>query len=147
MRGKVLQYDDIAARGLISGDDGRRYGFTRGDLQGDARMVVAGVEVDFEAEGENARAVFVASGATYGEKSKIAAALLAFFLGTFGVHKFYLGRTGAAVTMLVCGTIGWLLILPGLAMAVIAFVEFIIYLVKSDADFHRDYVVNKKGWF
>ncbi|RWS84834.1 hypothetical protein DN462_24860 [Citrobacter freundii] len=29
-----------------------------------------------------------------GEKSRIAAALLAFFLGGFGVHKFYLGKIG-----------------------------------------------------
>lgn len=137
----------MAARGLISGDDGKRYAFTRGDLQADARTVVPGVEVDFEADGENARAVFVSAGAVYGAKSKIAAALLALFLGPLGVHKFYLGRTGPGVIMLLCGTIGWLLVLPGLAMLVIAFVEFIIYLVKSDADFHREYVVNKKGWF
>jgi ribosomal protein L37E len=29
-----------------------------------------------------------------GEKSRIAAALLAFFLGGFGAHKFYLGKIG-----------------------------------------------------
>lgn len=148
MRGKVLQYDDVAASGLISGDDGKRYSFTRGDLQGDARMAVPGAEVDFQSEGEQARGVFVQVGSGgYGEKSKIAAALLAFFLGLFGVHKFYLGRTGAGVITLLCGKIGWLLVLPGLIMGVIVFIEFIIYLVKSDAEFHRDYVVNKKAWF
>lgn len=41
-------------------------------------------------------------------KSKIAAGLLAIFLGTFGVHNFYLGFTGKAVaqlliTILSCG--------------------------------------------
>lgn len=41
-------------------------------------------------------------------KSKIAAGLLGIFLGTFGVHNFYLGYTGKAVgqlllTVLTCG--------------------------------------------
>lgn len=41
-------------------------------------------------------------------KSKIAAGLLGIFLGTFGVHNFYLGYTGKAVgqlllTLLSCG--------------------------------------------
>jgi TM2 domain-containing membrane protein YozV len=33
-------------------------------------------------------------------KSKIAAGLLAIFLGVFGVHNFYLGRTGRGVAQL-----------------------------------------------
>lgn len=41
-------------------------------------------------------------------KSKIAAGLLGIFLGSFGVHNFYLGYTGKAVaqlliTVLTCG--------------------------------------------
>ena len=43
-----------------------------------------------------------------GGKSKIAAGLLGIFLGSFGVHNFYLGYTGKAVaqlliTILTCG--------------------------------------------
>ena len=42
------------------------------------------------------------------QKSKIAAGLLGIFLGSFGVHNFYLGNTGKAVaqlliTLLTCG--------------------------------------------
>lgn len=33
-------------------------------------------------------------------KSKLAAILLAIFLGAFGIHRFYLGHTGSAVAML-----------------------------------------------
>ncbi|MDO4864399.1 MAG: TM2 domain-containing protein [Ruminococcus sp.] len=40
-----------------------------------------------------------------GAKSKIAAGLLAIFLGGWGVHNFYLGYTGKAVAQL-CITIG-----------------------------------------
>ena len=45
-------------------------------------------------------------------KSKIAAGLLGIFLGTFGVHNFYLGYTGKAVaqlliTLLSCGILAF----------------------------------------
>ncbi|MFR4352188.1 MAG: NINE protein [Roseburia sp.] len=36
-----------------------------------------------------------------GNKSKVAAGLLGIFLGSFGVHNFYLGYTGKAVAQLV----------------------------------------------
>ena len=46
------------------------------------------------------------------QKSKIAAGLLAIFLGSFGVHNFYLGYTNKAVaqlliTLLSCGTLSF----------------------------------------
>lgn len=43
---------------------------------------------------------------TYGQKSRIAAALLAFMAGYFGVHNFYLGNTGKGVAQLLIGTVG-----------------------------------------
>ena len=43
------------------------------------------------------------------QKSKLVAGLLAIFLGTFGVHNFYLGYTGKAVTQLVLSIVGILL--------------------------------------
>jgi len=70
-------------------------------------------------------------GAVTGEKSRIAAALLAFFLGGFGVHKFYLGRIGQGFLYLIfCWTF-----IP----ALIAFFEFIIYLCTSDENFAKKY--------
>lgn len=36
-------------------------------------------------------------------KSRVTAGVLAILLGGFGVHKFYLGMTGAGVTMLLIG--------------------------------------------
>lgn len=49
---------------------------------------------------------------TFTPKSKIAAGLLGIFLGSFGVHNFYLGYTGKAVaqllmTVLSCGTLSF----------------------------------------
>jgi TM2 domain-containing membrane protein YozV len=149
MRGKVLSYDDTTAQGLISGDDGVRYAFTRGDLN-DLRAISAGTNVDFNTVENRATSIYALRGDTVGQvgdKNKIVAALFAFFLGSLGIHKFYLGKTTAGVIMLLCGTIGWILLLPGLAVCLIALIEFIIYLVKSDQDFYQDYVVGDKSWF
>ena len=73
--------------------------------------------------------------------------LLALFLGGLGIHKFYLGYEKAGITMLLLGTIGWLLIIPALVNALIAFIEAIIYITKSDAEFEQIYVHNEKQWF
>ncbi|WP_255549084.1 TM2 domain-containing protein [Corynebacterium sp. TAE3-ERU30] len=68
------------------------------------------------------------------QKSKILAAVLAFFLGTFGVHNFYLGRNGRGAAQLVCtifGYLGLLLIIGAfvlIAVGIWAFVEFIMIL-------------------
>jgi TM2 domain-containing membrane protein YozV len=40
-------------------------------------------------------------------KSRLATSLFAWFLGQFGAHRFYTGRTGTAVLMLVLGILGW----------------------------------------
>lgn len=40
-------------------------------------------------------------------KSRLATALLAFFIGEFGAHRFYIGKIGTAVLMLILGIIGW----------------------------------------
>jgi TM2 domain-containing membrane protein YozV len=49
-----------------------------------------------------------ASGAIAGisPKSRLATALFAFFLGEFGAHRFYIGKTGSAILMLVLTIVG-----------------------------------------
>jgi len=145
MRGKVLNYVDLEGTGLISGDDGLRYPFVRGALQNGVRFVSAGTEVDFQIEDGKANSVYVVAG-QWGDKNRIAAALLAVFVGHWGVHKFYLGRANAGIIMLLAGTIGWILVIPGIVNWVIAICEFIIYLTKSDQEFYQDYVVGDRSW-
>uniref|UniRef100_UPI001D127DE4 TM2 domain-containing protein n=1 Tax=Klebsiella variicola TaxID=244366 RepID=UPI001D127DE4 len=66
-----------------------------------------------------------------GEKRISGSALLAFFLGVFGAFKFYLGKIGQGFLYLIfCWTF-----IP----AIIAFIEFIIYLCDSDEKFARKY--------
>lgn len=68
---------------------------------------------------------------TPGGKSKLAAALLAIFLGSFGIHKFYLGRVGwGIVYLLLCWTA-----IPG----IVGFVEGILLLLQNEQDFARKY--------
>lgn len=81
-------------------------------------------------------------------KSKIAAGLLAIFLGALGIHKFYLGYTSAGIAMLLVTLLGWIVFFIGPAvMSTIALIEGIIYLSDSSEDFHLTYVVGSKPWF
>lgn len=64
-------------------------------------------------------------------KSKVVAALFAFFLGGLGVHKFYLGEIGLAIIyLLFCWTF-----IPSF----IALIEGICYLAMSEESFHHRY--------
>lgn len=151
MKGTILDYTVQGNKGVITAENGERYTF--GGEQWKAPGVpLRGQRVDFvPQEGSQAADVYLqvgAASATSGEKSKITAALLAFFLGYFGAHKFYLGYTSAAWTMLLVWTFGWLLFaIPSIVIGIIAFIEFIIYISKSDAEFEQIYVQNKKHWF
>jgi TM2 domain-containing membrane protein YozV len=40
-------------------------------------------------------------------KSRLAIVLLAFFLGHFGAHRFYIGKIGTAVAMLILTIVGY----------------------------------------
>jgi TM2 domain-containing membrane protein YozV len=64
-------------------------------------------------------------------RNRATAILLAFFLGGFGIHKFYLGQTVAGIVYLVfCWTL-----IPG----IIAFFEFIGLILLSDRGFDEQF--------
>lgn len=66
-----------------------------------------------------------------GTKSKSTAGILAILLGGFGIHKFYLGKSGMGILyLLFCWTY-----IP----AIIGFIEGIGYFCQSDVDFARKY--------
>lgn len=64
-------------------------------------------------------------------KSKLAAGLLAIFLGGLGIHKFYLGQTGKGILyLLLC----WLYI-----PSILGLIEGIIILCSNDENFQIKY--------
>jgi TM2 domain-containing membrane protein YozV len=76
---------------------------------------------------------------------RIAAGACAILLGSLGVHKFVLGYTTQgiimlALTLLTCG-------LGSFVTGVVGLIEGIVYLTKSDEEFHQIYVKNKRAWF
>ncbi|MEI8316016.1 MAG: TM2 domain-containing protein [Verrucomicrobiota bacterium] len=77
--------------------------------------------------------------------NKTAAGLCGIFLGAFGVHKFILGYNKAGIIML-CITV-CTCFYGGFVTGLIGLIEGIIYLTKSDEEFNRTYVQNKKEWF
>lgn len=65
------------------------------------------------------------------DKNKLAAALLAIFLGGLGIHKFYLRKVGMGILYLIFCWTG----IP----AIIGFIEGIYYLCISGQTFNDKY--------
>lgn len=68
------------------------------------------------------------------QKSLVAAALLAFFLGIFGAHNFYLGYSGKAIAQLLITLLSFGFL--AFVTAIWAFVEFIMILARSGSYAH-----------
>jgi TM2 domain-containing membrane protein YozV len=65
-------------------------------------------------------------------RSKATAALLAFFLGSLGIHRFYLGNNGLGVTMLLLSVLSFGILAP--LVAIWAFVEMVVILTGGMRD-------------
>lgn len=140
MRGQVLGVDTRSGHGLVAGDDGQRYTFLPEDWTQRGEPVI-GQSVDFETSGGRALNIFplsappVAVALPANDRNKYVAAALAFLLGTLGVHRFYLGRTGSGIVMLVLTLTVVGLLVTGLW----ALIDTVRYLVMSDAEFDARY--------
>lgn len=73
-------------------------------------------------------------------KSKLAAGLLGIFLGSLGVHNFYLGYTTKAVIQLLLTVLaGWIFGLGAIAAAIWGLVEAILILTSQPGSpWHKD---------
>jgi hypothetical protein len=72
----------------------------------------------------NGKPMYDAQGRPASPRSRLAAALLCWFLGIFGVHRFYVGKVGTGILMFV--TLG--------ALGVWALIDFIVILIGSFKD-------------
>ena len=81
------------------------------------------------------------------QKDKWVAAILAFCLGTFGIHKFYLGYKTEGIIMLVVALVGGLCFGVGvLVMLVISIIEAVRYVILTQEEFESTYVYADKAW-
>ena len=72
----------------------------------------------------NGKPMLDAHGQPVSDKSRLAAALLCWFVGVLGVHRFYVGKIGTGIAMLLtCGGLG-----------VWALIDLIVILVGSFTD-------------
>ena len=62
--------------------------------------------------------------------------------GVVGLHKFVLGYTTAGIIMLVLTLVSF-----GTVSYLVALVEGIIYLCKTDREFYDTYIARQKQWF
>jgi TM2 domain-containing membrane protein YozV len=80
-----------------------------------------------------------------GADKKVIGGILAIILGGLGIHKFILGYQKEGLIMLLFSVLSCGTLYP--IMHVIGIVEGIMYLTKSDEEFVRTYLTQKKGWF
>ncbi len=77
--------------------------------------------------------------------SKIPAGIFGILLGALGIHKFILGYTGAGLIMLLVSVLSCFIAWP--VMHLIGLIEGIIYLTRTDEEFVRNYVDQRREWF
>ena len=160
MRGQVLNYDTMTASGIVTSDDGQRFTFTGSNWKGTPTQLRVGAKIDFDIVGTDAIEIYLlpssnggSDALATGEKSPIAAGLLALFFGGLGIHKFYLGYNTEGIILLAGTIASWILlfivigIFGLMAIGIISLVEAIIYLTKNQEEFDRIYVQGKRPWF
>jgi len=132
MQGTILTFHPETNTGLISGHDGTRYSFARADWTSAKLNPEEGMTIDFDVDGKSARQIIVIQSVPrLTGKRKSTALLWAIFLGGFGAHKFYLGRTGwGVIYLLFCWT--------GIPV-IISLIEVIVLILMSETEFNRKY--------
>jgi len=131
MRGSILAYTEN--KGIVSGHDGQRYEFVRTDWSV-AQEPFVGMEIDFTADGAQAKSIFPVIKARSSKKSQTTLALCCFFLGGLGIHRFLVGKIVSGIAMAILFLCGFVVILTFPVVGIWAFVDFIMILTGSFTD-------------
>ena len=143
MRGQILGVDRKTGDAQVTGEDGQRYRFRQDDWADPVGPAV-GALVDFDIADGRAVSVYRVPGTVPAvheaprrrtDRNKFVAAILAFFLGLLGIHRFYLGRIGTGIIMLVltCTVFGMAI------TGIWSLVDLVRYLMMSDEEFDQRY--------
>ncbi|RYG39333.1 NINE protein [bacterium] len=102
-------------------------------LDGNRSMVSAGSLPGLFGPAAPANMAYYPRGLQTAPKSKLAAILFAVFLGSLGIHRFYLGHTATGILMLLGSTIGICLTF-GISAVIVAVWGFVdAFLIATDA--------------
>ncbi|WP_375623133.1 MULTISPECIES: hypothetical protein [unclassified Bartonella] len=97
MKGKLIGQDQ--GDYFISGADGKRYQFASWDWLGKTPPKVGDV-VDFVCEGDTIKSIFPILTEVQSQQSKVTLAVVCFFLGGLGIHRFMVGKVGIGIAIL-----------------------------------------------
>lgn len=78
---------------------------------------------------------------TSGDNKRVIAGILGILLGSLGLHRFILGDVVGGILRIVIS-----FVTCGIG-SLIGLIEGIIYLTKSDEEFDRIYIQEKRAWF
>lgn len=79
------------------------------------------------------------------ENKRLISGIMALLFGALGIHKFLLGYNKEGFIMLALSLLSFGYLMP--VMALVGWIEGIIYLTRSDEEFYRTYQLEKKPWF
>ncbi|MCH3973872.1 MAG: NINE protein [Bifidobacterium tibiigranuli] len=126
-------YDAYQGAYYAPGQDGFEGGFAQGGQQGQPGQQWGAQP--YSAQG------YAGPELPYGyiPRQKLVAGLLGIFLGSFGVHNFYLGNTGKAVAQLLLTLVGWIIVVGPFVAWVWGLIEGILILCSNyGSPWHRD---------
>ncbi|WP_375685881.1 TM2 domain-containing protein [Bartonella sp. AP65SXKL] len=135
MKGKIIGQDQ--GDYFVSGADGKRYQFSSFDWLG-KKLPKVGDTVDFVYEDNVVKSVLPLLSKTQSEKSRLAIALVCWFFGLLGIHRFMAGKVGTGIVMLLITItgIGLLVTIPW------SFIDFIVILSGYFRDENGDKIIN-----
>ncbi|CAK01265.1 conserved hypothetical protein [Bartonella tribocorum CIP 105476] len=139
MKGKIIGLDQ--GNYFISGADGKRYQFLSKDWSGKKPPKV-GDSVDFVCEGDSIKSVSPILSAGQSQQSKVTLAVVCFFLGGLGIHRFMVGKIITGIVMLLISIISIITVLfMWIGFILIAFIiipwvliDFIVILTGNFKD-------------